>query len=50
MTVVNANARSEAAALIRRVAEALPRPVGMALYLHGVADGLERKTPARRPK
>jgi hypothetical protein len=35
----------EAAAILRRILDALPLPAGVAAYLRGYADGLQRRRP-----
>ena len=41
--------RKEAAAIIRRILDALPLPPRVEAYLSGYADGLEGKRPPARP-
>jgi hypothetical protein len=43
----SAKTRSEAAAILRRILDALPMPASVAAYLRGYADGLEGR---RRPR
>jgi hypothetical protein len=45
---MSTNVRREAAAILRRLADALPRAGGIAIYLRGHADGLDARTPPQR--